>query len=371
MDIEVKENSTILVVDDDDTNRRLLNAMLGPMGYNVIEANNGRQAIEILEKDQPDVILMDIMMPELDGFEATRQIKSHPRHERIPIVMITALRDTEDRVKALEAGADDFLTKPVEKTELRARVASLCKVKAYYDHMAMYQKKLEKAVTQRTEELNNTLERLKSSNLETIIRLTRAAEYKDEDTAGHIQRISRYTHALGEGIGLSQHETELLLYAAPMHDIGKIGIPDKILLKPGKLNEKEWDVMKKHTVFGSKILEGSDSEIIALGETIARTHHEKWDGSGYPNGLSGKDIPCSGRITAIADVFDALLSKRPYKKPMTLEFALNVIKEGKGTHFDPNLVDVFFDIQENILEIKDSYSEYEETMSMLYKLADY
>ncbi|MCD6142374.1 HD domain-containing protein, partial [Candidatus Bipolaricaulota bacterium] len=270
-------------------------------------------------------------------------------------VMVTALHDVEDRVKALEAGADDFLTKPVDKTVLRARVQSLLKVKAYNDHMRNYQQELEAEVAKRTEELQQAFEKVKESSLETIYRLARAAEYKDEDTGTHIMRMSHYAATVARELGLPEDEAESILYAAPMHDVGKIGIPDRILLKPGKLDPDEWKVMKQHTLIGGKILSGSEAGFIKLAEVIALTHHEKWDGSGYPNGLTGEDIPIAGRITAIADVFDALTSKRPYKEPFPLEKSFSIIREGRGTHFDPAVVDAFFAVTDEILAIKERF----------------
>ena len=269
--------------------------------------------------------------------------------------MVTALKEVADRVKALEAGADDFLTKPVDKTELRARVRSLLKVKAYNDHMLTYQKELEDEVSRRTLQLRNAFENVKKGSLETIFRLSKAAEYKDEDTGAHIKRMSHYSAAIARKMGLNDRTAEAILYAAPMHDIGKIGILDKILLKPGKLDSIEWEIMRQHAVIGGKILEGSDSGFIRLAEVIALTHHEKWDGSGYPRNLRGKRIPLAGRIVAIADVFDALTSRRPYKEPFALEKAYAIMKEGCGTHFDPNVVDAFFAVEKEILSIKEKY----------------
>jgi putative two-component system response regulator len=269
--------------------------------------------------------------------------------------MVTALNGVEDRVKALEAGADDFLNKPVDKTELRARVQSLVKVKAYNDHMQNYQKELEAEVAKRTIQLRQALKKLKEASLESIFHLCRAAEYKDENTGDHIKRMSHYASAVARKMGLNKQTVEDLLYTAPMHDAGKIGIPDHILLKPSKLNNKEWETMKQHTIVGAQILAGSGAKFIKLAETIALTHHERWDGSGYPKGLKGSKIPLIGRIAAIADVFDALTSKRPYRmKPFSLKEAFNYIKEGRGRHFDPKVVDAFFATKNEIVLIKEN-----------------
>lgn len=358
----MRKKEKILVVDDENRNLRLMEAMLVPLGYEVILAGNGEEAIEKAQLSSPDLILLDIMMPGLDGFEVTRRLRSNEGTKIIPIVIVTSLGEVEDRVKALEVGADDFLSKPVDKTELKARVQSLLKVKAYNDHMRDYQKELEAEVAKRTEQLRRAFDKIKVASLDTIYRLTRAAEYKDEDTGAHIQRMSNYSATVARKFGLNEKSVESILYAAPMHDVGKIGIPDHILLKPGKLDPDEWEIMKQHTIMGEGILKGPDGGFIKLGETIALTHHEKWDGTGYPKGLKGKKIPQVGRITAIADVFDALTSKRPYKEPFSIEKSFTIIKEGRGTHFDPDVVDAFFALEDEILSIKGKYKDEEESL---------
>jgi len=351
MDMKVK----ILVVDDEDRNLRLMKLLLTSFGYDVLTASNGEEALEMVHDIPPDVILLDVMMPKMDGFEVAKQLKREEETKIIPIVMVTALNGVEDRVKALEAGADDFLNKPVDKTELRARVTSLVKVKACNDYMRNYQKELEAEVAKRTIQLRQALKKLKEASLESIFHLCRAAEYKDENTGDHIKRMSHYASAVARKMGLNKQTVEDLLYTAPMHDAGKIGIPDHILLKPSKLNNKEWETMKQHTIVGAQILAGSGAKFIKLAEIIALTHHERWDGSGYPKGLKGSKIPLIGRIAAIADVFDALTSKRPYRmKPFSLEEAFNYIKEGRGRHFDPKVVDAFFATKDEIVLIKEN-----------------
>lgn len=363
----MERKSKVLVVDDEDRILRLMEALLIPLGYEVILAHDGEDAIKKVREIPPDVILLDIMMPKMDGFEVARQLKGDETTKIIPIVMVTALKEVEDRVKALEMGADDFLTKPVDKTELEARVRSLLKVKAYNDHMRDYQKELEAEVAKRTKQLRQALEKVKVASLDTIHRLSKAAEYKDEDTGAHILRMSNYSAAVARKMGLDETTVESILYAAPMHDIGKIGTPDSILLKPGKLDPDEWEIMKQHAVNGGRILEGSDAEFINLGEVIALSHHEKWDGAGYPQGLSGEKIPLVGRIVAIADVFDALTSKRPYKGPFSLEKSYEIIREGRGNHFAPDVVDAFFAIEDEILTIKERYKD--EGESLFVKIA--
>ncbi len=353
----MKNKPKILVVDDEERNLRLMEAMLIPLGYEVVLARDGIEALDKVRKIPPDVILLDIMMPKMDGFEVVRQLKEDDATKIIPIVMVTALEEVEDRVKALQAGADDFLSKPVDETELEARVGSLVKVKAYNDHMLNYQKELEAEVAKQTEQLRRAFEKIKLASIDTIHRLSRAAEYKDKDTGTHLQRMSHYAVTIAREVGMDRETVETILYAAPMHDVGKIGIPDQILLKPGKLDPEEWEIIKQHSILGVQILEGSDAESLKLAEVIALTHHEKWDGSGYPKNLKGSDIPLLGRITAIADVFDALISKRPYKEPFSLENAFSIIKEGRGNQFDPQLVDAFFSVEGEILSIKDKYKD--------------
>ncbi|MBC8459302.1 MAG: two-component system response regulator [Deltaproteobacteria bacterium] len=358
----MEKRSKVLVVDDEEKNLRLMEALLLPMGYEVIMANNGEEALEKVQEIPPDVILLDIMMPKMDGFEVARRLKEEEDTSIIPIVMVTALREVDDRVKALEVGADDFLSKPVDKTELKARVQSLLKVKAYNDHMRDYQKELEAEVAKRTKQLRRAFEKIKMASLDTIYRLSRAAEYKDEDTGAHILRMSHYSAAVARQMGLNQKTVESILYSAPMHDVGKIGAPDRILLKPGKLDADEWKIMKQHATIGGKILAGSDAGFIKLAEVIALTHHEKWDGSGYPRGLKGSKIPLAGCVTAIADVFDALTSKRPYKEAFSLEKSYGIIREGRGNHFDPDVVDAFFSVKDEILAIKDKYRDEHESL---------
>jgi len=352
----------ILVVDDEDRNRRLMEALLVPLGYEVILAVDGEEALRKVRETPPDVILLDVMMPGINGFDVAKKLKENEQTRIIPIVMVTSLQDVESRIKALEAGADDFLSKPVDKTELQARVRSSLQVKAYNDHMRNYQKELEAEVAKRTEELKQAFEKIKTASLDTIYRLSRASEYKDEDTGAHIKRMSHYSAAVARQMGLSKDAVETILYAAPMHDAGKIGIPDNILLKPGKLEPEEWKIMKQHTTIGEGILSGSNSEFIILAEVIAVTHHEKWDGSGYPNGLRGAAIPLAGRIAAIADVFDALTSKRPYKEAFPLEKSFAIIREGSGSHFDPEVMEAFFAVEKEILSIRETFKDQEPSL---------
>ncbi len=357
----MNDKPILLVVDDQVQNIELFEAQLVPQGYEIVKATSGQEALARLADRQIDLILLDVMMPGMDGFEVTRRVRQDSAHRLLPIILVTALRETEDRVKGIEAGCDDFLTKPVDKVELSARVRSLLKVKAYNDLMGNYRAELESEVATRTEELTLAFRRVKAASLETIYRLSVACEYRDDDTGEHIKRVSRYSAAVARRMGLNDEDVETILYAAPMHDLGKIGIPDRILLKPGRLDPEEWEIMKQHTVIGAKILKGSDAEFIRLGETIAQHHHEKWDGSGYPNGLRGIEIPIAARIVAIADAFDALTSKRPYKEAFSVDDSLAIVREGRGSHFDPDVVDAFLSIQAETLTIMKQFGDYGQT----------
>jgi len=353
------KNPIVMIVDDEEAILRLMEAVLSPSGYEVVLFRNGWSALEKIMEKSPDILLVDAMMPGMNGFEIASRLKNDPETKSIPIVMVSALKDSVDRIRAIEAGVDDFLTKPFDAVELKARVCSLLKVKAYYDQMRDYQTELETEVARRTSQLTLALKGAKAASLETIYCLTRASENKDEETGEHIKRMSRYAAILAQKMGFDEEYVERILYAATMHDIGKIGIPDNIILKPGKLNEAEWLVMKQHPLIGSYILEGSDADFIKLGREIALTHHEKWDGSGYPKGLKGAEIPVAGQIAGIADVFDALTSKRPYKEPLSSEKSFVIIDESRNTHFDPRIIDAFIAVKDDILLImsKNDYKD--------------
>ena len=345
----------ILVVDDQLQNIELLEAFLAPQGYCILRAHSGDEALSMLDEHAIDLVLLDVMMPGMNGFEVTCRIREKPSFRQLPIMLVTALREKDDHIKGVEAGCDDFISKPVDKIELLARVRALLKVKAYHDLIDDYQKQLESEIAARTQELHQALADTKTASLEIIRRLSSASECKDEATGQHICRMSHYAAAVAKQMGLDSAKVELILYAAPMHDLGKIGIPDRILLKPAKLSPLEWEIMKKHTLIGADILKNSEIELLRTAEVIARTHHEKWDGSGYPAGLRGLEIPLYGRIVAIADVFDAMTSTRPYKAAISMDTTLDTIRAGKGNHFDPEVVDAFFEILDEIRAIKQAY----------------
>ena len=353
---KMKSRPKVIIADDNEQIRKSLTEVLLAQRYRVVEAANGEEALRKVQEESPDVVLLDIEMPRMNGIEVLKRLKSDKTYRHIPVVIVTGRDDVDLRVEALSLGADDILIKPPLLAELTARVRSLTKVKAYNDYMRYYRTILEDEVRQRTHELNEAHTKLRNASLDTIFRLSRAAEYKDEDTSVHIQRMSHYAAAIAREMCLDDERCEAIIDSSPMHDLGKIGVPDQILLKPGKLNEEEWEVMKRHTIFGAQILADSDSEFIKLGRTIALTHHEKWDGSGYPNRIAGDVIPIEGRVSAIADVFDALTTKRPYKKPFSNETALKILREETGTHFDPEVTNAFFKVKDTILEIQRNFA---------------
>lgn len=359
----MNEQHHVLVVDDEEQNQIVLEMMLRSFGYVSKSARNGMEALTSLSAET-DLVLMDVMMPQMDGYETTRRIRQIEKFRDIPIIIVTALSGRVEQLKAVEAGANDFIVKPIDLGELQIRTASMLKMKGAQDAVKRYQADLEQKVEERTADLQQALTRVAAlqrntyeSHLDTVRRLAVAAEYKDRDTAFHVQRVSQYCATLGRVIGLSSADVEMLLHASMMHDAGKIGIPDAILLKTAKLDAEEWELMKKHTTIGGRILGGSDSPLLQAGETIALSHHEKWDGTGYPNGLRGEDIPLWGRICAVADVFDAITVKRPYKPALPVAFACETIRDGTGKHFDPQLAEAFLSHLEEILCIKNSYAE--------------
>lgn len=360
MDDSIKQNK-VLIVDDELINRKVLEGLLKSYGLDCVSADSGTAALKLLDGSF-DLILLDIMMPGMDGFAVAKTVRAIPLYADLPIIMVTALSAKEDRLRAVESGANDFIAKPIDATELRVRMTSLLRMKAYHDEVKDYQQHLEQMVAEKTRTLREALTDLEHArqatvhaHIETIQKLSVAAEYKDEDTASHIMRMSRYCALIAERFGLDAEVVDLVLNSSPMHDIGKIGIPDAILLKPGKLDADEWEIMKRHASIGAKILSGGSSKFLAVGATIAASHHEKWDGTGYPQGLSGEAIPLYGRICALADVFDALTTRRPYKEAFSNEKALGIMKEGRGRHFDPTLYDVFMSNINEILAIQKEY----------------
>jgi putative two-component system response regulator len=340
---EKKGIRTILVVDDTVENIDVLSGVLRKK-YKIKVALNGEKALKIVNADPKiSMILLDIMMPGIDGYEVCRQLKQNPLTAPIPVIFITAMCQEEDERVGLELGAVDYITKPFSPSIVEARVRT---------HLALYDQNLalEHLVKVRTAELLET-------RLQIVHRLGRAAEFRDNETGLHVIRMSHYARLIAKELDYGETWTELIFNAAPMHDIGKIGIPDKILLKKGPLTDEEWSIMRKHPEYGVEIIGDNSSDILMTAKEIALTHHEKWDGSGYPRMLKGEEIPISGRIIAIADVFDALTTKRPYKEAWSVEDAVKLMNDHSGSHFDPNLISLFNKVLPSILEIKQKYDE--------------
>ncbi|MFG0721437.1 two-component system response regulator [Pseudomonas sp. GLN_6] len=320
----------LLLVDDEATNLQVLRHILQD-DYRLLFAKDGAKALEMVERERPDLILLDVMMPGMTGYEVCQALKAQAHLQAVPVIFVTALADVEDEARGFAVGAVDYITKPVSPPIVRARVRT---------HLSLVR-----------------MDELRQTRLQIVQRLGMAAEYKDNETGLHVIRMSHFSKVLALAAGFSEAAAEELLNAAPMHDIGKIGIPDAVLRKPGKLDEQEWAVMRKHVEIGARIIGEHASGLLRTAQRIALSHHEKWDGTGYPNGLSGEDIPLEGRIVAIADVFDALTSVRPYKAAWSVEDAVGLLRAESGKHFDPQLVELFIQQLPAILEIKERWAE--------------
>ena len=320
----------LLLVDDEPTNLHVLRQILGTE-YRLQFATDGPKALQLIAQQKPDLILLDIMMPGMNGYDVCRQLKANPDTRGIPVIFVTALGDMNDETQGFEVGGVDYIVKPVRAPVVRARIST---------HLSLV----------RTEEL-------RTACLQVVQCLGRASEYKDNETGMHVIRMSHFARALALAIGCDAQWCETLLNAAPMHDVGKIGIPDAILSKPGPLTDEEWMVMRKHPEIGAEIIGDGHGPVQSLARTIALTHHEKWDGSGYPAGLKGEQIPLSARIVSIADVFDALTSVRPYKRSWSVDEAFDLLRKESGKHFDPQLVPVFISLREEIERIRSTWAD--------------
>jgi putative two-component system response regulator len=356
---EETQSHAILIVDDSEVNRMVLQDQILTLGHTPVLAENGLIALEKITEHRPDLILLDIMMPKMDGYQVLERLKSDSCMWHIPVIMVSANDEIESAANCIEQGAVDYLVKPFNPILLKARIKAALANKLLHDQQEAHRKtireyneKLEARVRERTRDLEET-------RLEVIQRLGRAAEYRDNETGQHVLRMSHYSARLAKELGMNDKECYLLQLTSPMHDIGKIGIPDGILLKPGPLTVDERIIMETHTTIGGEILGGGQSELIKVAETIALTHQEKWDGTGYPKGLKKKEIPLVGQITAICDVFDAITSKRPYKEAHSIEEALEFIISQSGRHFDPHLVKIFQQIVPDLKEIKEKFSQEE------------
>lgn len=353
----------ILIVDDNQANVDLLEATLSAAGYvSLLSVTDPRKVKGIYIAYRPDLVLLDINMPYLDGFQLMEQFKIIEEDSYIPVIVLTALQDDETRLRALTQGAQDFLTKPFNRIETLTRIKNTLMVRLLHNQVRDQNLILEKKVQERTQELEDTRH-------EIIYRLGRAAEYRDNETGDHLIRMSKMGQLLGTLSGMSAKDTDLFLTASPMHDIGKIGIPDAILLKPDKLTPEEWQIMETHTTIGADLLDGHNSELMITARDIALVHHEKWDGSGYPNGLQGEGITLMGRIAGLVDVFDALSSRRPYKEPYPTDKVVAIIKEERGRHFDPTLTDLFLNNLGDFLVIQQEFSHIDDLASADYKLS--
>jgi putative two-component system response regulator len=365
----------IMIVDDEPLNIRVVCQHLKLAGYqNFLTTTDSAQVLAMLELGDPDVVLLDIVMPDPSGLDLLAQIRSVPQFEQLPVIILTACDDTAIKAQALNLGATDFLTKPVDPSELVPRVRNALVLKAHHDHMRDYTARLEREVQMRTEELEE-------SRMAIIHALARAAEYRDNETGRHAMRVGRYASYIARKMELPEQTVRLIALAAPLHDVGKIAIPDEILLKPGKLTPEEFEIMQKHCNFGKRIFEPLSwaeeqayrvhtqigqrmmgicrAPVLDMAASIALTHHERWDGTGYPLGLSHEAIPIEGRITAVADTFDALSSKRPYKPAFDFDRCVSILNEGRGTQFDPAVLDAFLECRAQIIRIQLACAEIE------------
>lgn len=366
-------NAQIMIVDDEMINIEVVKAYLEEEGFtNFLTTTRSTLAIDMIRNDKPDIVLLDINMPQVSGLDILETMRNDNGLKLIPAIVLTASHDPQIKLNALRLGASDFLAKPVDPSELMLRLQNVLAVKAYQDHLAKYSERLEEQVRLRTAELV-------LSRQEAIHCLARAGEYRDDDTGHHVTRVGRYAALIARELGFDQTTIDLIEQAAQLHDVGKIGIPDAILHKPGKLDSQEFDIMRAHCGIGRRIINplsneesirlmthatvgmqimgSTNSPVLKLAAVIAATHHEKWDGTGYPHQISGDKIPLEGRIVAVADVFDALSSARPYKKAFPIEKCLQILREGRGTHFDPSVLDAFFRCQDEAISIRGEYGD--------------
>ncbi|NDV18514.1 response regulator [Pseudodesulfovibrio sp. JC047] len=351
IDTSILYSSSILIVDDNPTNIALLEDILEEEGYgNYVSTTDPCCVVDLHAKEHFDLLLLDIRMPRMNGIEVMHALQEQHQEEYLPILVLTAQTDQQTRQRALEAGAKDFLTKPFDHWEVLLRIRNMLETKYYYKRQVMRGNILEEQVRERTRAL-------REAQLEIVRRLGRAGEYRDNETGAHVIRMSKVAEILARGMGLRPEFCERILHASPMHDVGKIAIPDAILLKPGPLNQEEWEIMKSHTTFGSDIMGDHPSEVILMASELALCHHERWDGTGYPNGLKGEAIPLAARIAAVSDVFDALMSRRPYKDPWPVEKAVEYIRKSSGSHFDPQVVDVFLSCLPEILAVREKHPD--------------
>ncbi|MDE0866568.1 MAG: response regulator [Rubripirellula sp.] len=369
-------DACVMIIDDESINIEIVKAYLEEEGFeNLIATTQASQAMGMLREHRPDIVLLDIKMPEISGLELLRMMRSDRDMMMIPAIVLTAANDPQVKLQALRLGASDFLAKPVDPSELTLRLENVLAVKAYQDHLADYSEKLERQVQIRTEELVH-------SRQEAIHCLARAGEFRDDDTGRHVTRVGRYSALIAAELGFPQAAVDLIEQAAQLHDVGKIGIPDAILHKPGKLDPQEFEIiqehcnigrriinplsheesirLKTHTSVGLQIMGSTNSPVLRLASVIAATHHEKWDGTGYPKGLAGNAIPIEGRIVAVADVFDALSSARPYKEAFPLDRCLKILADSRSKHFDPRVLDAFLRRKDEAIHVREDYVDFKQ-----------
>lgn len=358
----------VMIIDDEETNVLMVRQYLIRAGYaNFVTCCDPKLATGLAKREKPDVILLDVNMPDINGIELLRRFAVDPELRNVPVLVLTAATDPETKNTALELGASDFLTKPVDPRDLLPRVRNSLMLKSHFDQLAMQKDDLEKLVKQRTQQLYESRQQI-------ILCLGRAAEHRDNETGNHVLRVGHFAAMIAKQLGWRPQAVEMIQQAAQLHDVGKIGVPDAILFKPGKLDPDEYELMKnhcalgrniiaplqqadamtyrKHTVAGASILQTKNSALMTMAARISQSHHEKWDGSGYPMGLAGTDIPIESRITAVADVYDALSSKRPYKEPYPREKCFEILESSRGSHFDPTVLDAFFACSKEIVEVQ-------------------
>ncbi len=351
----LESKGNILIVDDEPSICNVICDYLKLQGYSCMSANAVDTALQTLQEHYVDCILSDIKMPGRTGLDLLREVKTY--WPDMAIILFTGNAEIHTAVASMQDGAYDFILKPIQLKQVTHSITNALEKKRLKHEVRLYQKSLEKLVMERTSQIKEAMKALEGSHLDTINRLCNAAEYRDDETGYHVLRIGKYCEVLARGLGFNEEDIWFLAKASPLHDIGKIGIPDSILLKPAKLTIQEFDIMKKHAEIGGEILKNASSKVLQIAEAVAISHHEKWDGSGYPRGLKQEEIPIMGRITAVADVFDALTMKRCYKPAFPLETSVRIILEGKGQHFDPHIVDVFSSQIDKIVQIHKEYSD--------------
>lgn len=347
---------TILVVDDDPMTRQMLSDMLRLQSYDVHVADGGLEALRMVKECRPDLILLDLIMPDVDGYDVASRVRGDPSARQAAIIMITGRDVTREKTRALEAGADDLLSKPICMAELLARVRTTLNAKAYTDRLEHERSILELEVARQTAALRRALDESAAAALEIVRRLALAAEFRDVGTGAHIERVSRYAQVIASAMGIPEEECRLLRLASTMHDVGKIGVPDDVLRKPGKLTHEEMAVMQQHTSIGAQILQGSNVPLVRTAAEIALHHHEWWDGRGYPNKLSGESIPRFARIVSVADAIDAMTSMRPYRRSVSMEEAFAEVSAMAGQQFDPDVVQAVQHVRTELIAIRSEFA---------------